>query len=253
MWYHICESRSAYIYAQMTENRTKRCTERSLSMDANVKSIITKRLERTAENLRKNNMEAYIAEDCAEAVKIAEGLMKEGDTISCGGSVSLAESGVLDLMKSGKYNFLDRSQAKDRDEVEEIYRKTFCADVFLTSSNAVTENGELYNVDGNSNRVAAICYGPKSVIFVVGYNKIVRNIDEAVSRVKTCAAPPNSTRLNCGTPCTVTGECVSLKSGGDMPSGCRCDGRICCNYVVSAQQRHKGRMKVILVKEQLGY
>lgn len=222
-------------------------------MNENVRSIISKRLERTAESLRKNNMEAYIAEDCAEAVRIAESLMNEGDTITCGGSVSLAESGVLDLMKSGKYNFLDRGAAKSPEEVEELYRKAFSADVYLTSSNAVTENGELYNVDGNSNRVAAICYGPKSVIFVVGYNKVVRDLSEAVTRVKTCAAPPNSTRLSCNTPCTQTGECVSLKSGGDMPSGCKCEGRICCNYVVSAQQRHKGRMKVILVKEQLGF
>ena len=216
-------------------------------------ATITRKLERAAENLKKNNIDTYIADTCADAVKIAESLMKEGDTISCGGSATLAESGVLDLMKSGKYNFLDRSRCPDREAVEQLYRDTFSADVFLTSANAVTENGELYNVDGNSNRIAAICYGPKSVIFVVGYNKLVRNIDDAIKRVKCYAAPPNSDRLNCGTPCTVTGECVSLKAGGDMPSGCRAEGRICCNYVVSAYQRHKGRMKVILVKEQLGF
>lgn len=222
-------------------------------MNEYVLSSLDKKLRRTAENLKKNNIDAYIADDCEEAVNIAESLMNEGDTISCGGSVSLAESGVLDLMKSGKYNFLDRSKAPDRDAVEQLYRDTFSADVFLTSANAVTENGELYNVDGNSNRVAAICFGPKSVIFIVGYNKVVRNIDEAISRVKCQAAPPNAERLNCGTPCSQTGECVSLRAGGDMPSGCHVDGRICCNYVVSAHQRKKGRMKVILVKEQLGF
>ncbi len=222
-------------------------------MNELVKTTVGRKLERTAENLRKNNIEAYIAEDCAEAVKIVEGLMKENDTITCGGSVTLAESGVLDLMKSGKYNFLDRSKAADRSEVEEIYRKAFSADVYLTSANAVTENGEIYNVDGNSNRVAAILYGPQSVIFVVGCNKIVRTVNDAIQRVKTCAAPPNADRLNCETPCTKTGECVSLKAGGDMPSGCRCEGRICCNYVVSAWQRKKGRMKVVLVKEELGF
>ena len=218
-----------------------------------VKRTVTRRLERTAESLRKNNIEAYIAETSAEAVKICEGLLKDGETISCGGSVSLAESGVLDLMRSGRYNFLDRSTASDRAEVEKIYRETFSADVFLTSANAVTENGEIYNVDGNSNRVAAICFGPEMVIFVVGYNKIVRNIDEAFLRVKRCAAPPNADRLNCGSPFTETGECVSVKAGGDMTAGCRCEGRICCNYVVSAYQRKKGRMKVILVKEELGF
>lgn len=222
-------------------------------MNEIMERTVTRKLARTAENLRKNNIEAYIAEDCADAVAVVESLMKEGDTISCGGSVSLAESGVLDLMKSGKYNFLDRSAAPDRDAVEAIYRAAFSADVFLTSANAVTENGEIYNVDGNSNRVAAICYGPKSVIFVVGCNKIVRNIDEAVQRVKCYAAPPNADRLGCDTPCAKTGECVSVRVKGDMPSGCYNEGRICCNYVVSAWQRKKGRMKVVLVKEELGF
>ena len=222
-------------------------------MDENMKKLIDMRMEKTAENLRKNNMEAYIAQNCDEVVKIVEGILKEGESISCGGSVTLKETGVLDLMKSGRYNFLDRSKAKDRDEVEQIYRQVFSCDTFLTSANAVTENGELYNVDGNSNRVAAICYGPKSVIFVVGKNKIVRNIDEAIVRVKTTAAPPNCLRLDCKTPCHETGECVSLKMGGDMPSGCHSEARICCNYVVSAQQRHKNRFKVILVAEDLGY
>lgn len=222
-------------------------------MNENMKVILDKRIEKTAENLRKNNMEVYIADDCNEAVKIVEGLLKEGEQITCGGSVSLQESGVMDLMKSGKYDFLDRSLAKDRDETLEIYRKSFFADTYLTSANAVTENGELYNVDGNSNRVAAICYGPKSVVFVVGYNKIVRNLDEAVVRVKTVCAPANVVRLNMQTPCQATGECISLKNNGDMPSGCKCEDRVCCNYVVSAWQRQKNRFKVILVKQNLGY
>ncbi|MGN0602222.1 MAG: lactate utilization protein [Oscillospiraceae bacterium] len=222
-------------------------------MDENMKKLMDIKMKKTAENLRKNNMEAYIADSCEEAVKIVESILKEGESISCGGSVTLKESGVMSLMQSGKYNFLDRSKAKNREEVEEIYRKVFSCDTFLTSSNAVTENGELYNVDGNSNRVAAICYGPKSVIFVVGMNKIVRNIDEAIIRVKTHAAPPNCLRLDCETPCHETGECISLSKGGDMPSGCHCDGRVCCNYVVSAHQRHKNRFKVILVAENLGY
>ena len=222
-------------------------------MNKSVKTIIDKRIEKTAENLRRNNMEVHVAENCSEAVEIVEGLMTEGETISCGGSMTLAECGVMELMQSGKYNFLDRSKAQSREETEEIYRRAFFADTYLTSANAVTENGELYNVDGNSNRVAAICYGPKSVIFVVGYNKIVRDIDEAVRRVKATAAPANAVRLSCQTPCFASGECVSLKNGGDMPSGCKCDGRVCCNYVVSAWQRHKNRFKVVIVKEELGY
>lgn len=222
-------------------------------MNDYLKKSLMLRMEKAAENLRKNNMEVHIAQTSADAVKIVESILKEGETISCGGSVSLEESGVMSLMKSGKYDFLDRSKAKSREDIEDIYRKTFSCDTFLTSANAVTENGEIYNVDGNSNRVAAICYGPKSVIFVVGINKLVHNLDDAVKRVKTVAAPPNCQRLDCKTPCHETGECISLSHGGDMPSGCHCDARICCNYVVSAHQRHKNRFKVILVAEELGY
>lgn len=222
-------------------------------MSTPVNTITKMRLEKTAENLRKNKMEAYIAKDSNEAVKIVESLLKEGETISCGGSVSLKESGVMELMQSGKYNFLDRSQAKTREETEEIYRQAYFCDTYLCSSNAVTENGELYNVDGNSNRVSAICYGPKSVVMVCGYNKLVKNIDEAIVRVKTISAPANCIRLNCETYCGAKGECKSLAFGGDMPSGCNSDGRVCCNYVVSAQQRVKGRIKVVLVEEELGY
>lgn len=222
-------------------------------MDRNMEAVIEKRIEKTAANLRKNNMEVFVAENSAEAVKLVEGILRDGETITCGGSATLAESGVMELMKSGRYDFIDRSEAKSREETEEMYRKAFFADTYLTSANAVTENGHLYNVDGNSNRVAAICYGPRSVIFVVGINKLVRDLDEAVRRVKTCAAPANCIRLDCETPCSQTGECISLKNGGDMPSGCAGEGRVCCNYVVSAWQRKKNRFKVIIVKESLGY
>ena len=222
-------------------------------MNENVKTVILKRLEKTAENLKKNNFEAYICKSSAEVRALVSSLMREGETISCGGSVTLAECGVMELMKSGKYNFLDRSAANSREEVEEIYRKSYFCDTYLCSSNAVTENGELYNVDGNSNRISAISYGPKSVIMVCGCNKIVRNIDEAIRRVKTIAAPANCQRLDCKTYCLQTGCCLSLDKGGDMPSGCSGDDRICCNYLISAKQRHKGRIKVILVAEELGY
>lgn len=122
------------------------------------------------------------------------------------------------------------------------------------STNALTENGELYNVDGNSNRVAALLYGPKSVIVVCGINKIVKNIDEAIKRVKTIAAPHNTIRLGIETPCGKTGECVSLrKENPEFCDGCHGDTRICCNYVVSAQQRHIDRIKVIIIGEEYGY
>ncbi len=222
-------------------------------MNEDLKAVIMKKLDKTAENLRKNNFEAYVVQTSAEACELVKSLIKEGETISCGGSVTLSESGVMDIMKSGKYNFLDRSIANTQEEVVEIYRKAYSCDTYLCSSNAVTEKGELYNVDGNSNRVSAICYGPKSVIMICGYNKVVRDLDEAIVRVKTVSAPANCLRLDCKTYCHEKGSCVSLENGGDMPSGCGSDGRVCCNYVVSARQRHKGRIKVILVAEELGY
>ena len=214
---------------------------------------IMEMLNKTAEALRKNNMQAFVAQDCRQAVNLVKDLMPEGDTISCGGSVSLAESGVLDLMKSGNYNFLDRSKCETREETEEIYRQAFSCDTYLTSANAVTMNGELYNVDGNSNRVAAIAYGPKSVIFIVGCNKIVSDLDEAVLRVKKVAAPANTVRLGVATPCSKKGECLHCENGSGSANGCQNPSRICCSYLVSAYQRQKGRYKVILVKQPLGY
>ena len=213
------------------------------------------RIETTMQNLRLNKMEPYFVQTSAEACEKVRELLEKGCTVSCGGSVTLKQTGVYDLISSADYDFLDRSvPGLTREQVEEIYRKTFFADAFVTSTNALTENGELYNVDGNSNRVAAILYGPKSVIVVCGVNKLVKNIDEAINRVKTKAAPPNTVRLNIDTYCAKTGQCVSLnKENPEMCEGCHSDGRICCNYVVCAQQRHVNRIKVIIVNEELGY
>lgn len=221
-------------------------------MDKNAEKVLDMRIERTVKALARNRMEAFVAENSAGAVEIVRSLMKEGDTVTCGGTVTLKETGIYELMSGGKYDFIDRSKAATPEETKQMYRAAFSADVYLTSANAVTENGELYNVDGNSNRIAAIAYGPERVIVVVGVNKLVRTLDDAVIRVKTAAAPPNTVRLGCDTPCAKTGECVSLKSGGGMCGGCAND-RICCNYLVSAYQRFPDRIKVVIVKENLGY
>ena len=208
------------------------------------------RVEITLKNLKRNNMEAYYVDTKEQAQELVKTLISKGDTLSCGGSVTLKQTGIYDT----DYNFLDRSACDTPEQVEEIYRKTFCADAFFTSANAVTENGELYNVDGNSNRVAAILYGPQSVICICGVNKLVANIDEAIKRVKTKAAPPNTVRLGIETPCAKTGECISLKKENpEMCEGCHGSGRICCNYVVCAQQRHVNRIKVIIIGEEYGY
>ena len=213
------------------------------------------RIDLTMQNLRRNKMEPYFVQNGEEACELVKKIVDKGATVSCGGSVTLKQTGVYELIRSDYYNFLDRSApGLTREEVEEVYRKTFSADAFFTSTNALTENGELYNVDGNSNRVAAILYGPKNVVVVCGINKLVKNIDEAIYRVKTKAAPPNTVRLNIDTYCSKTGQCVSLnKDNPELCEGCHGDGRICCNYVVCAQQRHVNRIKVIIVNEELGY
>ncbi|MBR4628128.1 MAG: lactate utilization protein [Ruminococcus sp.] len=223
-------------------------------MDINKKTALEKRIMAVGEKLKKNNMEFYYAETAKDVRPIVEKLMPEGCTVTHGGSVSMTECGIRELLASGRYNYLDRSKAATAEEVKQIYRSAFSADVFISSANAITEDGVLYNVDGNSNRIAAIAYGPDSVIIIAGYNKIVRDLHEAELRVKTEAAPPNCVRLSCDTYCANAGECVSLsKASHQMSDGCSGDGRICCNYLISAQQRHKGRIKVIIVGEELGY
>ncbi len=222
-------------------------------MDENMKSVILNRINRTAAALKRNNMEFHYAESKMEVLTIISNLLKTGDVVATGGSVTLNECGVIDFLRSDKYKFLDRS-AIDTDKLDQLYRASFNADAYICSANAITENGELYNVDGNSNRIAAISYGPKSVIIVVGYNKIVCNLDEAVNKVKTITAPANCQRLTCATYCYEKGRCADDGMGiENMTKGCDSESRICCNYLISAHQRIKDRIKVIIVGEKLGY
>lgn len=222
-------------------------------MDENLKSVILKRINKVSEGLQKNNMEFYYAETKEDVPGIVESLLNEGDIVSSGGSMTLKQCGVIDLLKSNKYKYLDRD-AVGIDSIDQLYRASFSADAYLSSANAITENGELYNVDGNSNRIAAIAFGPKSVIIVAGYNKIVKDIYEAQKRVKMVSAPANVQRLTCATYCFESGKCISLNSGdSEISTGCNSDARICCNYLISAKQKHKGRIKVIIVGERLGY
>ena len=208
-------------------------------------------IEKTLENLRKNNMAAYYAETKQDALDIVKSLLKKGETVSCGGSETLKQSGIRDFMDSGDFNFLDRAKTKSDEEINELYRKVFFCDAYLTSANAVTEDGELINVDGNCNRIAAITYGPRSVIFVVGKNKIGNDVPQCFKRVKTVAAPLNAKRLGCDTPCAKNGVCIKPD---ELPAaGCNSPQRICANYVVSGRQRIKDRIKVIICNESLGY
>ena len=213
---------------------------------------MTETIRKVMDNLRKNRMAVDYVESKDEVLPLVKSLIPVGSTVATGGSKTLAETGVIDLLKSGEYTYLDR-MAPDLtpEEREQMTRAGNQADVYLCSSNAITEAGELYNVDGNCNRVSAIVFGPKQVIMVVGINKIVPDLDAAIRRVKTIAAPLNTKRLNCDTYCFNTGVCMGVEGG--MTDGCFSPGRICCNYVVSAHQRVPDRIRVILVGEELGF
>ena len=214
------------------------------------------RTEKTMKNLELNNMKAYYAESRAEVCKIVEDMLFEGAVITAGGSVSLTESGVWDIISRPGYRFYDRMKPGITDEERlEAFRMAIGCDFFFCSSNAVTENGELVNVDGMANRISSIAFGPKKVVMIVGINKIVKDVNEGLLRVKKTAAPKNSVRLNTGTPCQTLGHCVSLEKGGcpDMTDGCRNERRICADYLISARQREKDRINVIICGEELGY
>lgn len=205
--------------------------------------------------LKNNNMDVYTAKTAAEALNVLKSLIPTGASVSVGGSVTLSQCGALEMLKSGDYNYLDRyDPTLDADGVRAVMLSALTADVYVSSANAVTENGEIFNVDGNANRVAPILFGPKSVILLVGKNKLVKNIEEAHLRVKTIAAPKNAQRLGCDTYCAKTGHCFALdKPNCTIAEGCDSDKRICADYVICARQRTQGRIKVILIDEELGY
>lgn len=213
-------------------------------MDQNKKTLFQIKIEKTIQNLKKNNMLGLYVEKKEQVVDKVKELLNEGDTVTCGGSMSLFETGVIDHLRSERYQFLDRYvPGMTPADVRQLFIEAFTADAYLCSTNAITENGELYNVDSNSNRIAAMLFGPDNVIVIAGYNKIVRNLEEAEERVRSIAAPANCIRLNSKTPCVQTGHCES----------CNSEDKICRNYVIMATQKIKNRVKVILVGEELGY
>ncbi|MBR7092292.1 MAG: lactate utilization protein [Clostridia bacterium] len=208
------------------------------------------KVETVLQALRRNRMQAYYAATAAEVPALVRSLLHTGDTVACGGSQTLAQCGVMDLLQSGAYQYLDRHAPGTTPR--QIYLQSFAADAYLCSANAVTLKGEIYNVDGNGNRVAALCYGPASVIIVAGLNKIVADLPAAADRVKRTAAPRNAARLQCNTYCAAHGQCAAADSD-DPCDGCGADGRICSMYVTLGRQRVADRIKVILVGEPLGY
>ncbi len=208
-------------------------------------------INKVIENLKKNYFDAYYVPKKEDVLSLMKELVPQESVVSFGGSVTLNECGVLDYLRNGNYELLDRNKpGLTREEIEEIYRKAFLADFYLTGTNAITEDGRLYNVDGNGNRVAAMIFGPKNVIVIAGINKIVKDIESAELRVKNIAAPKNCERLSMDTYCNKVGNCVKNECGF---LGCDSDSRICCDYVIMGRQRKKDRVKVIIVGEELGY
>ena len=213
-------------------------------MDKNVLWVNEQRILRTIKALEKNNMNGYMVASNVDLISKIEELISPKSKVSCGGSMTLFETGVIDHLKSGRYGFLDRyKEGLTQDEIKEIFRQSFLSDAYVTSTNAITENGEIYNVDGNGNRVAAMLYGPDKVIIVAGVNKIVPNVEEAIIRTKEYASPINAKRLNKETPCTKIGRCVE----------CNSDNRICNEYTLIKRQIDKNRIHVIFLNDNLGY
>lgn len=226
-------------------------------MNQYLNEVLDQKIERTAAALRKNNMAVYRAKDREEAREIVSSLLQRGNSVGVGGSETLNECGIIDLVRSKDYRFIDRyEKGLSREEVKARHIEALGADVYITGTNAVTEDGMLYNVDGNGNRISAIAFGPESVIVIAGANKIVPTLKDAVIRVKNTAAPANCKRLSCETYCKEKGMCVTMGdpfTADKIGAGCHSDGRICCDYLVSSYQRAKDRIKVIIVDEPLGF
>lgn len=201
-------------------------------------------IQKTIYNLNRNNMAGYYADSVPRLHEIFRSLVQKGETIGCGDSVTLEQTGIFDLVRCGDYSFLDKHEpGLSHDEKREIYLHNFRADTFLTGVNAVTTDGSLLNIDGNGSRVAPILYGPKQVIAVVGTNKIVNSVEEAVLRARQIAAPLDAKRLGKSTPCTKRNQCMD----------CHHTQRICNDFVLVTGQFEKDRIKVIFIEGDYGF
>ena len=196
--------------------------------------------QKVINGLKSRNMTGYYAASKEEAVKLALELIPEGSSVTMGGAMSAHEIGLVDVLKDGNYNFIDRDKFEDK---RAAMLAAYEADVFLASANAMTEDGVIVNIDGNSNRVSAIAQGPKKVVFIVGMNKICDDVDGAMKRARNVAAPINAQRFGLQTPCSKTGSCMNCKS----------PDTICCQILITRFSRHEGRIHVILVNDNLGF
>ena len=194
-------------------------------------------------NLARRNIEAFYCPTSREAVDKLLEMIPQGSSVTWGGSMSIRDIGIpAALADAGKYEVYDRDKAPDRAAATEIYLKAFSCDYYLSSANAITEDGVIVNIDGTGNRVAAITFGPRNVIFVIGMNKLTQNVDAALARARSLAAPVNTARFDIQTPCKLDGVCHN----------CLSDDCI-CNYIHYLRHSPTGKHKVILVGERIGY
>ena len=196
--------------------------------------------QKVIQGLKSRNMTGWYAASKEEALRKALELIPEGSTVTMGGAMSAHEIGLVDAVKTGNYHFIDRDAMADK---RAAMLAAYDADVFLTSANAITEDGVMVNIDGNANRVSAIAQGPKTVLFIIGMNKVCDDVDGAVKRARAVAAPTNAQRFGLSTPCSKTGACMNCKS----------PDTICCQILVTRFSRHPGRIQVILVNDSLGF
>lgn len=201
--------------------------------------------EKLVGNLKQRHYEAFFCPTAQEAVEKITGMIPEGSSVTWGGSMTIRDMGLTKALHNKEgLDIWDRDLASSREEAQEIYRRAFYADYYLSSVNAISEDGEIVNIDGNGNRVAAITFGPKRVILVVGINKVAQNLDAAISRARSLAAPVNMMRFaNLNTPCKNDGTCHDCKSPDSI-----------CNYIQIMRNSHPvGRHIVVIVGEELGY
>ncbi len=196
--------------------------------------------EKVIKGLESRNMSGYYAATKEEALKKALEMIPEGSTVTMGGAMSAHEIGLVDALKEGNYNFIDRDAVEDK---RAAMLAAYDADFFIASANGMTDDGIIVNIDGNSNRVSAIAQGPKKVLFIVGMNKVCDDLDSAMKRARNVAAPINAQRFGLSTPCAKTGKCMDCKS----------PDTICCQFLITRFSRHKDRIHVILVNDSLGF
>ena len=202
-----------------------------------------KRGQILVKNLQSRHFEAYYCATKEEALAKALELIPEGATIGWGGCMTASQMGLMDALHQGNYKLLDRDQCKTMEEREALQRQAFSADFFLSGANGLSLDGQMVNIDGNGNRVGMIVYGPKNIIVVAGMNKVCATLEDAVKRARTVAAPMNQQRFGLNNPCTCTGVCAD----------CHSESSICNQILITRNSKPAGRIKFVLVGEELGF